>query len=243
MLKETENIELKISWRDEYLKTIAAFANTNGGKLILGVKDDGKIEGVTHPKKLLEDIPNKISNHLRIVANVLLLEIDQKNVIEIVTQKNSTPVSYQGKFYVRSGSTTQEVKGGALQDLILKTSNITWDELTMPMVKWDDFDVHTINRFTQQAIQNNTIPRDIDINNHQTLFENLKLIRNQEFTRAAVLLFAKEPTRFFSVANCKIGRFGGSDPTELITDNIVEENLFNMPGKIMDLLRTKYLPS
>jgi ATP-dependent DNA helicase RecG len=35
-LQESETIELKESWRDEYLKTIAAFANTNGGSMLIG---------------------------------------------------------------------------------------------------------------------------------------------------------------------------------------------------------------
>ncbi len=243
LLKESENIELKTSWRDEHLKTIAAFANTQGGKLVLGISDAGKILGVNKPEKLLEDIPNKISNYLRIIAGVLLLEKDGKALIEVVVSKNQHPVSFHGRFYVRSGSTTQEVTGSVLQELILKASNFTWDEVTVPMVSWADFNIPTINRFVQLAIQNNHIPRDIDTNNHQKLFENLKLIRNNEFTRAAVLLFAKEPVRFFSAASCKIGRFGGNDPTDLISDNLIEENLFSAPDRIIELLHTKYLPS
>jgi len=242
-MPEAQNIEYKSNWHDEYLKTIAAFANTQGGKLFLGIRDDGKILGVRKPEKLLEDLPNKISNYLRIIAGVLLKEKDGKPLIEIVVSKSQQPVSFHGRFYVRSGSTTQEVTGSDLQHLILKASNFTWDEVTVPMVTWDDFDLLTINRFVQQAIQNNHIPRDVDPANHQRLFENLRLSRNNEFTRAAVLLFAKEPVRFFSAAGCKIGRFRGNDPTDLITDNLIEDNLFNMPDKIMELLQTKYLPS
>ena len=242
-MKESENIEFKITWRDEYLKTIAAFANTQGGKLFLGVTDDGKIVGVSKPEKLLEDVPNKISNHLRIIAGVLLHDKDGKTLLEIVVSKNQQPVAFNGRYYVRSGSTTQEVTGSALQEFILKASNYTWDEVTMPMVRWDDFDLPTVNRFVQSAIQNKHIPHDIDINNYQKIFENLKLVRNKEFTRAAILLFAKEPTRFISVANCKIGRFRGNDPSDLISDNLIEKNLFSMPDSILELLYTKYLPS
>jgi predicted HTH transcriptional regulator len=38
---ETQNIEYKPSWRDEYLKVIVAFANKDGGELIVGVDDNG----------------------------------------------------------------------------------------------------------------------------------------------------------------------------------------------------------
>ena len=45
-LKESQTVELKESWRDEYLKTICAFANTDGGELYVGISDKGEIVGV-----------------------------------------------------------------------------------------------------------------------------------------------------------------------------------------------------
>ena len=59
---ESQNIEYKKTWRDEYLKWICAFANTEGGKLYIGIDDNGNVCGVDDPHKLSEDIPNKIRN-------------------------------------------------------------------------------------------------------------------------------------------------------------------------------------
>jgi len=56
--RESQVTENKTNWRDEYLKTICAFANTNGGKMLIGVSDDGKILGAKNPKKLMEELPN-----------------------------------------------------------------------------------------------------------------------------------------------------------------------------------------
>jgi ATP-dependent DNA helicase RecG len=42
MMKENQNIEWKESWRDEYLKWVCGFANTKGGKIIIGKNDTGK---------------------------------------------------------------------------------------------------------------------------------------------------------------------------------------------------------
>ena len=50
---ESENIEYKSNWNDDYLKVISAFANTNGGELIIGVDDKKKVLGVMDAKKLL----------------------------------------------------------------------------------------------------------------------------------------------------------------------------------------------
>ena len=65
-MAESQNIEWKESWRDEYLKWICGFANAQGGKIYIGTRDDGTV-------KLLEDIPNKIQNKLGIMADVNLL--------------------------------------------------------------------------------------------------------------------------------------------------------------------------
>lgn len=37
---ESQNVEFKSNWRDEYLKVICAFANADGGKLIIGIDAD-----------------------------------------------------------------------------------------------------------------------------------------------------------------------------------------------------------
>ena len=48
MKNETQTTEFKQSWRDEYLKWICGFANAQGGKLIIGVDDDGNAVGVAN---------------------------------------------------------------------------------------------------------------------------------------------------------------------------------------------------
>lgn len=60
MPTESQNIEFKESWRDEYLKCICGFANAQGGMLYNGIKDNGEVCGVPDAKKLMEDIPNKV---------------------------------------------------------------------------------------------------------------------------------------------------------------------------------------
>ena len=71
-MPEHQTIEWKESWRDEYLKWICGFANAQGGKIYIGKNDNGIVVGVSDAKKLLEDIPNKISNFLGIIADVNL---------------------------------------------------------------------------------------------------------------------------------------------------------------------------
>jgi len=64
-MPEQHNIEYKTSWHDDYLKTICAFANSQGGKLYIGKDNNGHTTGLTEYQKLMDDLPNKIKNHPR----------------------------------------------------------------------------------------------------------------------------------------------------------------------------------
>ena len=59
-MAESQNIEYKESWRDEYLKWVCGFANAQGGKIYIGCDDNGEVVGVKDAKRLMEEIPNKI---------------------------------------------------------------------------------------------------------------------------------------------------------------------------------------
>ena len=99
MNTESQNIEFKESWRDDYLKWICGFANAQGGILYIGIKDNGDICGVQDAQKLMEDIPNKVRDMLGILVDVNKKE--EKAYLEIVTEAYPYPISYRGKYYQR----------------------------------------------------------------------------------------------------------------------------------------------
>jgi ATP-dependent DNA helicase RecG len=243
-LQESQTIEFKESWRDESLKTVCAFANTDGGTLYIGVNDKGEVIGVENIKKLMEDLPNKVMNTFVIVIDIEAVEENGKQFVKMSIPKSQMALSYHGKFYARSGSTTQELKGAALQRLLLKANNLSWDEIGVDNATFDDIDEETVARFVVRATEYNRLPMGINSKNIKQLFQNLKLLtREGELTRAAILLFGKEPTRFFSCAIFKIGRFRGTDPTDLIIQDKIEGNLFTMFEQVIDFLKSKYLLS
>ena len=63
-MAESQNIEYKESWRDEYLKWVCGFANAQGGTIYIGIDDTGNVVGVRNAGKLMEDIPNKIQSEI-----------------------------------------------------------------------------------------------------------------------------------------------------------------------------------
>ena len=243
-LQESQTVEFKESWRDEFLKTVCAFANTDGGTIYIGVNDQGEVVEIDNIKKLLEDLPNRVMNTFVIIVDVEVVEEKGKQFVKMSIPKSQIALSYHGKYYVRSGSTTQELKGAALQRLLLKANNLSWDEIGVDNATFDDIDNETVERFVIRATEYNRLPLGINSKNLKQLFQNLKLLTKEgELTRAAILLFGIDPTRFFSSATFKIGRFKGTDPTDLIIQDKVEGNLFTMFEQVIDFLKSKYLLS
>ena len=69
-MDESQNIEYKSIWKDEYYKWICGFANAIGGRIFLGVDDDPphKPVGLDNADKLMEDLPNKVRDVLGIMG-------------------------------------------------------------------------------------------------------------------------------------------------------------------------------
>ena len=68
--QESQTIEWKWAWQEDYIKWICGYANTDGGVLNIGVNDDGYVVGIENSKKLLESLPNKINDKLGILASI-----------------------------------------------------------------------------------------------------------------------------------------------------------------------------
>jgi len=235
--KESQTIEFKESWRDEYLRIICAFANTDGGKLIIGVRDDGKVIGVKDSEKLLKTLPDKIRNKLGIIPSVLAKMKDKKEIVEIDVKAYSTPVSYNGKYYIRTGSTTAQLDGKELTEFLIKKFGKTWDEYPLEEASFDDIDIETIEKFKEWAKER--VPSIIKEKDYKLILEKLDLLANEKLTRASILLFGKNPQKYFIQAYIKIGKFASE--TDVVSTDEIRGNLFEQVERTMEILQTKYL--
>lgn len=238
-MPESQNIEYKQSWRDEYLKWICGFANANGGSIFIGKDDDGKIIGIADSKKLLEDIPNKVKDVLGILVDVNLHQTKQGNYLEIVVEAYPFPVNYKGQYHYRSGSTKQELKGAALDKFLLQKKGKRWDAVPIPNIKVTDLKQETFDFFRKRAFKSQRIEEDVLNDSNEHLIENLQLKENEYLKRAAILLFHSNPEKFVAGAYIKIGFFETDD--DLKYQNEVHGNLFEQIETTMDLLFTKYI--
>jgi len=237
--EETHNIEYKQKWNDDCLKAISAMANTNGGRLFIGLNDQGYPVVLNNTKKLLEDIPNTIRNRLNMLSTVELDKRDGRKIICITILPSSVPVSFNGKYYIRSGSTVQELRGKELADFLLNKSGIPWDNCAEKHCTLKELDASTIDEFKRLATDR--IPGISNETNFSMLLDKLNLQQNKQLKRAAVLLFGSDPQRYYSHAVVKIDKFLTN--TDIQTTDIVRGNLFQQVKNSLEILRTKYLQS
>ncbi|MFU8861385.1 MAG: ATP-binding protein [Cyclonatronaceae bacterium] len=239
MTKESQIIELKQTWRDEYLKWVCGFANALGGRIYIGVDDDGHVVGVNNASKLLEDLPNKIRDHLGLMPHVNLLQDDGKSYIEIIVEPSNVPISLRGSYYWRSGSVKQELKGQALNDFLMKKMGMSWDRAVEEKATLQDIDEYAIEYFRKDAARAGRLSDLSDLSDHEVL-KKLRLLTRDGLTRAAIVLFGKNPGEFYPNLFVKIGRFGTSD-VDLRFQEVCEGNLIQMLRDVMEQLEKKFL--
>ncbi|MFC1510422.1 helix-turn-helix domain-containing protein [Candidatus Omnitrophota bacterium] len=238
MLKtENQNIEFKENWRDDVLKTLSAFANTEGGIVYIGINDKGKSIEVKNIKKLLEDIPNKIKDMLGIVADVKSTKKDKHTIIKITINKYKAPIAYKGKYYMRSGSTTLLLDDHSLSHFLLSSSGTRWESVVEPNSSIKDIKVKTVRYFQDLAKkQYPFIAKEKDVS---AVLQKLGLMEGDKLNRAAILLFGKDTKRYFTSAYIQVGRF--ISDSEVISTDIIEGNLFEQLENTIQVLRIKYL--
>ena len=98
MYMESKTLELKREYTEEIKKTIIAFANTDGGKLMIGIEDDGSVVGVTDSDAVMLQIANAIRDTIRPDVT-LFTEIRQetlkgKTIIVVETQRGTSRPYY-----------------------------------------------------------------------------------------------------------------------------------------------------
>jgi len=241
MNRESQHVEWKEQWRDEYLKWVSAFANADGGTLTIGRDDRGVPVGATNARQLLEELPNKIRDLLGIVVEVEvnLVEEAGHELIDVVVDPYPTPISYRGAYHVRSGSTKQELKGAALDRFLLRKQGRHWDGVPVPGYAVDDLNDAAVQTFRKRSLQSRRLTSDVLDEPRAALLDKLNLIEAGRLKRAALLLFHSEPERVATGAYLKIEFF--DDTGELAYHDTVHGDLFHQVDFGLDLIMTKYM--
>ena len=190
-MPEQHNIEYKINWHENYLKWICGFANSKGGKLYIGIDDNEKILGISNYKELMEQLPNKFSDILGVYAEINLHNEEEKYYLEIIVPRYDVPISLRGKYYIRTGSTLQELAGLALNEFILKRTGKIWDDIPEQRATIEDIDKQSIKQFIEDAGKANRVNIETNIKPND-LLDKLRLTDDGNLKRGALILYVKE---------------------------------------------------
>ena len=135
---ESEKIEFKENAKtNTYIKTVVAFANENGGKIVFGVKDNKEIVGVENEFEVMDGIINAISDscYPMIVPDISLHTLENKTIILVEIEGGKKKPYYlkskgiQKGTYIRSGATTRIIEEDyVLKELVLEGENKYFDQ-------------------------------------------------------------------------------------------------------------------
>ena len=164
--KENNRLEAKaaaVGLPKSLWATYSAFANTNGGIILLGVTEDAQhqlhVEGVNDADALVIDFWNIINNQSKISINVLndkdviVREFDGKKIIIINVpraQRYDKPIYLDGNLfssYKRNGEGDYRCTKEVIQAMLRDASPKTQDMLVLGNMNLDVFDKDTIKRY------------------------------------------------------------------------------------------------
>mgnify|MGYP001060741461 FL=1 len=140
---ESKNVEFKETLPDKsekYMKTIIAFANTQGGQLIVGVNDvTREVTGVDMDSvfKIMDRITNAVSDSCtpQIVPDITFQTIEGKTIVVVYVAPGANRPYYmksigkEGGTYIRVAGTSRQADADKIKELELEGTRISWDEL------------------------------------------------------------------------------------------------------------------
>ena len=233
-MKENEKTELKASLTQlkEGIISISAILNKHRkGKIIFGIKDDGKAIGVKIGKTTLRDVSKSIADHIEPKIYPVITEktINNKNCVMISFEGKEKPYFAYGRSYIRTADENRVMSSKELEKFILSKKEIAWDRSYCQEAKLKDISDKKLREYVSKAGTKFTTKKQI--------LENLELIKGNKITNACVLLFGKDPQKFFRFLNLRCAVFSGKDTAS----SFIDMKDFN--GDIFELIDTaeKYI--
>ncbi|MDE0135366.1 MAG: putative DNA binding domain-containing protein [Acidimicrobiaceae bacterium] len=205
--------------RDKVGKTICAFANTDGGLVVLGVSDSRHVIGVTEDS---EQVQERLTSFLQtgcsspVSARLGRHEdpLGWVHWIEVPRLRGFEPMRYDGRVWVRRGRSSVEPSPSELQDLYNLFGYILTEERTIEAATSGDIDLGAFRAYLRQlGIETEEEPQphaDDDLRNRSVLVDVGGQLRP---TLYGVLAFGTEPQRYPQTANFRIecAAYAGAD--------------------------------
>ena len=190
LFRESETVELKEIVVDDIKKEIIAFANSNGGRLYIGVRDDGEVVGIDDPDKVSLQISNMVRDAIKPDVTMFLhyetIEEAGKKIVVVDIQRGTDRPYYLAKkgmrpegVYVRQGYSSVPATDTAIRRMIKETDGDRFEvmrslnqELTFEAVK-KEFELRKVEFGPQQM-------RTLKLIDQDNLYSNLALLLSDQ---------------------------------------------------------------
>jgi len=201
---EGETLEFKTSFNNELIETLVAFANTNGGKVVVGINQkNNELTGVEIHEESVQNWINEIKTKTSpsLIPDTYIIEFKNKKFIIFSIQEYPIkPVATRGKYFKRIANSNHLFSLSEVVNLHLQSFNTSWDYHINDQIIIDDISFEKVQKaielFNQSGSQINDDPLTFLVKND--------LVRNGQVSNAAFLLFTKKETLFTTI---ELGRF------------------------------------
>ncbi len=194
---------------------IVAFANSGGGRIFIGVADDGTIHehDAASVARLNQLIGNAASNSVRPPINPLTENVAiSTGVVIVVTIPDGLSKPYMdhtGAIWVKSGSDKRRVTAREEMQRMFQTAQlIHGDDVPVPGTSISDVDIDYFRRFYKARYEQELEDQEQSLGQ---LLTNMRLLSNGALTVSGILLFAKDPQAFLPVFHVKAVCYPGND--------------------------------
>ncbi|MEA1928817.1 MAG: ATP-binding protein [Candidatus Auribacterota bacterium] len=218
-------------------REICAFANAAGGRILVGVNDQGQKIGLRN----LNRTKSQIQTTARNIDPPLVVDIEEVEEILIVTVPSgpNKPYCANGIFYMREVTNTQQMKREEIREFFFKEGLILFDE--QPCSSFDirrDLDPEKYSAFVRMAGIPQTMRR-------MDVLRNLLVLKENGMANAGALLFSKRVSRFFLQASLTCVVFQGTTKVKILDQSTfqgsVVENYNNGISYLLSHLNTEYI--
>lgn len=232
LLKENESDHLafRLIFGNETIETVAAFANSQGGVVLLGVSESKEIEGVPNAKTKIDHWFHEISTRTspQLFPQIEIIEIDQKNVVCIsIAEYPVKPIAFAGKYYKRNGKFNRELSVQEAVDFRRQLIDSNWDTNLCPNKTIADISFNKLN----QIINRISRKKQCLLEEPLAFLRKYDLAKGDAVTNACLLLFLPDEERG---AIIELGRF--SSPTVTSDTLTLKTDLFTEVDEAMSFI-------
>ncbi|MDR1937859.1 MAG: helix-turn-helix domain-containing protein [Tannerellaceae bacterium] len=224
---EGYNADFKISVPSkvrELSQDVCAFANSEGGYILIGIDNKNQIAGATinnTKRSAIQDAIRDISPVINV--NTYSVDVEGKTIwVMDVPSGKDKPYVTSGAIYVREGTNTQKLTTAEEIRAFFQSSNrIYFDAVPCPQFKIDEeLDKKNLKQFLLVSSISGNVSTQQILNNLQT-FNESGVIKN-----GGVLFFGQQPESFFPQAIVRCVRFKGTTKVHIIDDKIYGGSLY-----------------